>query len=276
MDVASLTSSAGIDLSKYDYLTNSTSAIDFTTNYVYSLPDRFMSGDVAAVLLTLVVSYILLVLINKLTFALLKVMKAAILVTAMGYAFYNFGLEMLFRVGAVGWTASNIALGIGGTFAGVIASYFAIHTLYFSAKSAKAPARPTEEKKAKEKGEVMSLDALSKDKTLASVLTYLVIAEFGVFSSKTIAAPKVETGLVFFGLFLFAALMFVKQSYANYLRGLQHLLVALIVGGGISILLGYAWGDYSLATLLSLEYFKTDCLVALVTGLAVSLFMSNK
>lgn len=275
MDVVSISGAAGIDLNQYAYLTNSTSVVDFTTNYLYSLPDRFMGGDVAAVLLTLVVSYFLLVLINLLTHALLTVMKAAILVTAMFFAFYSFALEMMLRVGTAGWTASNLALGIGGTFVGVVASVFAIHSLYFTAKTVKAPAKAKEEKP-KEGGRALGLQELSKDKTLASVLTYMVIAEFGVFSSKTIAAPKVETGLLFFGFFMFAALMFIKQSYANYMRGLQHLLVAVIVGAGISIVLGYSWGNYPLEMLLSLEYFKTDCLVALVTGLAVSLFMSNK
>jgi len=114
------------------------------------------------------------------------------------------------------------------------------------------------------------------DRSLLAVLSYMVVAEFGVISGVTISAPNESVGLLFFALFLVAALVFIKSTYHNYLTGLKHLLVALTFGVALSIILGHVWLDIALEQLISLGYFKTNALVALVTGLAVSLFMGSK
>jgi len=44
----------------------------------------------------------------------------------------------------------------------------------------------------------------------------------------------------------------------------------------LSLILGYFWVNYPLEVLFSIEYFKTSCLVALITGMAVSLIMGSK
>ncbi len=108
------------------------------------------------------------------------------------------------------------------------------------------------------------------------MLTYIVIAEFGVFSSKTIPAPTENIGFGFFIIFMMAAFLFIKQSYREYRRGITHFAAATAFGSALSIILGHFWGNYPLEQLLSLSYFATDSLVALVTGLSLSLFMSNK
>ena len=114
------------------------------------------------------------------------------------------------------------------------------------------------------------------DRSLLAVLSYMVVAEFGVISGVTISAPNSSVGLMFFAMFLIAALIFIKSTYHNYLTGLKHLLVALAVGGVLSLVLSHVWLSVPLDQLLSLAYFETNALVALVTGLAVSLFMGSK
>ncbi len=114
------------------------------------------------------------------------------------------------------------------------------------------------------------------DRSILAVLSYMVVAQFGVFSGVTISAPNETVGLVFFGFFVVAALVFIKSTYHNYLVGIRHLAIALVFGMALSIFLGNIWTSVPITELLSLAYFKSSALVALVTGLAVSLFMGSK
>jgi uncharacterized membrane protein len=114
------------------------------------------------------------------------------------------------------------------------------------------------------------------DRSLLAVLSYMVVAQFGVFSGVTIGAPNQMVGMIFFGLFLVAAFVFIKTTYHNYLTGLRHLIIALVFGFALSVVLGHVWATIPLAELLSTAYFTSNSLVALVTGLAISLFMGSK
>jgi hypothetical protein len=49
----------------------------------------------------------------------------------------------------------------------------------------------------------------------------------------------------------------------------------VLIGGILSLILGYFWGGIPLDQLFSLNYFATDALVALITGIALSLFMGS-
>jgi len=122
----------------------------------------------------------------------------------------------------------------------------------------------------------LSVSNLKSDRSLGAVLAYLVIAQFGVFSSKTMPAPSFQVGIAFFTLFLLAGLVFIHFTYHNYLTGLRHLIMAILIGTIIALVLGYFWGNIPLDTLISPAFFQTDALVALVTGLALSLFMGGK
>lgn len=124
--------------------------------------------------------------------------------------------------------------------------------------------------------ETLSVSNLKSDKSLGAVLAYLVVAQFGVFSSKTMPAPSFQVGVAFFVLFIIAGLFFIHFTYNNYLTGLRHLGMAIIIGTIIAMVLGYFWGNIPLDQLFSLAFFQTDALVALVTGLALSLFMGGK
>lgn len=117
-----------------------------------------------------------------------------------------------------------------------------------------------------------------RDKSILSVIAFIVVAEFGVFSSVTIAAPNIMAGIALFVAFMFAAFIFIKSSYHNYKTGISHLFIGTIIALALSLVLGATWGNppIPIETLLSAEYFKTNSLVATVTGLAVSLFMGSK
>ena len=108
------------------------------------------------------------------------------------------------------------------------------------------------------------------------MLVYLIIGQFGIFSSPTVAPPNPQLGLVFFGLFLLGALLFVRQTYKNFKTGFLHLIVALTFGIVLSLVLGYFWAGIPILTLLSLQYFGTSCVIAVITGMAVSLIMGGK
>jgi hypothetical protein len=82
--------------------------------------------------------------------------------------------------------------------------------------------------------EELSLTNLKNDKRIGAVVAYIVIAEFGVFSSKTIAAPTVEAGLMFFVAFMLASILFIRLTYHDYWRGIRHLFAALIIGSVLS------------------------------------------
>jgi hypothetical protein len=115
-----------------------------------------------------------------------------------------------------------------------------------------------------------------QDRSLLAVLSYIIVAEFGVFSSVTIAAPNSTVGFGFFVAFMLAAFIFIRTTYYSYAVGLGHLAVGAIFGIVLSIALGHLWVGTPLELLLSLEYFATNSLVAFITGLAVSLFMGSK
>jgi len=117
---------------------------------------------------------------------------------------------------------------------------------------------------------------IKTDRSLLAVISYVIIAEFGIFSSKTLPAPNPTVGLIFFGVFFFGAFIFIKTTYKNYVKGITHLLVASVFAIGLSIFLGHLWGEIPLSLLLSLEYFGTNALVAVLTGIAVSLLMGSK
>ncbi len=89
-------------------------------------------------------------------------------------------------------------------------------------------------------------------------------------------APSFQVGIAFFVIFLIAGLVFIHFTYNNYLTGLRHLVMAILIGTIIALVLGHFWGNIPIDQLLLPTFFQTDALVALVTGLALSLFMGGK
>lgn len=83
-------------------------------------------------------------------------------------------------------------------------------------------------------------------------------------------------GIAFFVIFFIAGLIFIHFTYNNYLTGVRHLVMAILIGTIIARVLGHFWVNIPLYQLLSRTFFQTDALVALVTGFALSLFMGQK
>ena len=71
-------------------------------------------------------------------------------------------------------------------------------------------------------------------------------------------------------------MLFIRNTYSSYKKGLAHLIVAAVAAFAISVVLGHYWSQIPLKTLLSQSYFATDAAVAFITSIAVSLLMGNK
>lgn len=248
------------------------------------------SGDLMAATLLLTLSYIALLILNKLTDMLItiarKLMVLAIIVSASYYFIQSWLDEMKANP-----SPETVLIGAAGLLVGAAAVYASTHSLARSAKKAKMNAQSTgketapstevdELKEARNElaviRQMLSAKALRDDKSLGTVLAYMAIAQFGIFSSKTISAPTPAVGLLVFSLFLAAMGFFIRLSYKNFGVGMRHAAVTLIVGFGLSVVLGATWGQYPLGELFSLAYFSTDSLVALMTGITLSLFMGSR
>jgi hypothetical protein len=283
--------------------------------YLSSLPDEILRGNVFAIVIFLIILYAAIFIIQKFTTLLVLVLKKVFLLIIVALAFYEFIRVFALKLAIEGLTNDTIIFGAAGAVIGVLALFIALYVALHSIRRldtsrreaaaeakaappgavvapepsppAEAPAGPRETEVAAPEEpapvpalsttvrEELSLATLKSDKRIGAVIAYIVIAEFGVFSSKTIAAPTIEAGLMFFVAFLLASVIFIRLTYHDYWRGLRHLVAALVIGGVLSIVLGYFWGGVPLDQLLSLSYFTTDALVALITGLALSLFMGS-
>ncbi len=273
-------------------------AIGFISDNISVLPERVVAGDVFAVSLLLILVYLAVLAINRLTGLIIFLLKKLFLLTIVTLAFYQFLASLVSRISEEGPTQDLVIFGAAGALLGFTAILIALYAAVYSFRGLGRAVRgdaaagselrgheqaggrvPTPDRPVKADetaGGMFSINTLKDDKSLGAVLTYMVIAEFGVFSSKTIPAPTAGVGLGFFLVFMLAAFIFIRQSYREYRKGLSHFAVALAFGGALSIVLGHFWGDYPLGHLLSLGYFATDSLVALVTGLSLSLFMGSR
>ncbi|MFZ2455096.1 MAG: hypothetical protein WAX07_01280 [Candidatus Altiarchaeia archaeon] len=260
------------------------------SGFLQDLLSKALTGDVFAVSAVLIGFYFLVLLVQALTTLFILLLKRLILLVIVSLASYQFAQYMSEKLASEGMTNDNLFLGGLGLIGGILAMILALNALFVSVKKAGAEKEVPEEK-AKEtaKGpeaetqspafsseEVFSVDNLKKDRSLGVVVAYLIVAEFGVISSKTVAAPNATVGMLFFFAFMLAALFFIRQTYQNYNTGIRHFVAVLIIGGLLSFILGALWGGYSINQLLSTEYFTTDSMVAFLTGIAVSLFMGSK
>ena len=277
-----------------------------------AIPDELIRGNVFAIVFFLIVLYIAINLIQKFTTLLVFVLKKVFLLIIVVLAFYEFVRVFSLKIATDGITPETIILGAAGAVIGIVAIFIALYVALHSiirlkrepdggsepsltaeaGEPVSPPPRdgdagpPPDDRASAEKGspapslstkvkKKLSLESLKSDKNIGAVIAYIIIAEFGVFSSKTSAAPTIEAGLIFFVVFLLASVVFIRLTYNDYWRGLRHLVAALVIGCILSLLLGYSWGGIPLDQLLSLSYFTTDALVALITGLALSLFMGS-
>lgn len=272
-------------------VTNTTSLVKFSQAYAQSLPQLILQGDIAAITIGSIAFLVAIFLVNKLTSLMLVFIKKTIFLFITALAVYYFSTEFYIRLVSVGPTIDTIILGLIGIFVGVFGVFISIKSWFRNARESFGRIEYDSDLTGKSQGESpkqditseikslkqeFSLQMIKQDKNLLSVLVYLIIGQFGIFSSPTVAPPSPGLGLVFFALFLLGALLFVKQTYKNFRRGLSHLIIALTFGAILSLVLGYFWSGIPLETLFSIQYFGTSCVVAVITGMAVSLIMSGK
>jgi hypothetical protein len=261
-------------------------AITFLQSYIYSLPYQAIQGDVAAIAISFILFFLGIFVINKMTEALIAIIKRTILFFITGIAFYYFLKTFMYRLSLSGLTIENIIFGLFGIILGLAGTIMSFIWLFQSFKNKQAePKLPTtkeieaKSEKPEESRNVFQTikeDVLFKEKNIFTIIIYLVIAEFGIFSSPTKSAPTAEIGLTFFLIFITAAVFFIKKIYKDFKTGLTQFGIVLLVGYLLSVILGYFWNNNELSTLLSLQYFATPSLVALITGMAVSIFMSSR
>ncbi len=282
-------------------------SVTFVIGYLAQLPSLIMQGDVSALVLGLILFYAFVVVFRSISGFMLFVLKKTIVLIIVGYAFYMVGIEMLARM--AGADSVFIFLGLVGISLGFFGTLFAIFGLFktgaqsrqlrgvpgtvpYRTVPARAAAQMTEDKgyylgpaarqaqeqKAapateKKKGELEKI--LSGESSLTTILTYILIAEFGVFSSITLSAPTVEAGIVLALFFLLAVGIYTIKTYDDAKEGALFLGIALVVAVTLSFVLGIFWAQHPWSELLSAAYFKSDALVATITGVALSIFMGK-
>lgn len=271
---------------QYPFLNSTNSSVvsgmDFARGYFGSLPALIQQGNIVAIILGLIIFFIGLVIINKLSTLLLTIIKRAIVFIITLLILYVYIPVFINKILLEGFTTQNLLIGLAGAVICVFAFSIATISLFKHTKKVikeqgfkplfitepKADIEPDEEP--------FTLRSITKDKGFLNLLTYMTVAQFGVFSSITLAAPNVKVGVTFFIIFLIASFVFIKQSYKNYKKGLLHFGIAIIVGFILSVILGNVWRNHTFSELLSAAYFASDSLIALVTGMVVSLFAGSK
>ena len=268
--------------------TNTTGLLNFTQTYAQSLPNLVISGDIFSILVASLLFFVAVFLINKVSGFLWYLLRKTMLLFITGLAVYYFGIEFFTRLTTLGITVETIIFGVIGLAVGIFGIYMSIRSWFTGAKESYHNIKTKDEGKAKDEKDSglineiksfkdeFSLQFTKHDNNLLSILVYLIIGQFGIFSSPTIAPPNPSLGLVLFGLFILGAIFFVRQTYKHFNRGLAHLVIALVIGFLLSLLLGYFWASIPIGTLFSYQYFGTNCVVALITGMAVSLIMGKK
>lgn len=214
--------------------------------------------------------------------ALIKRLILLGIIVASAYLFINSFYDKLSLEALKAASIQTILIGTIGGVVLVVALTIAVFSLKIHAKKEKVkePSAPAFEPTTMQQPKMLSTQALTNqiksDRSLLAVISYVIIAEFGIFSSKTFPAPNPSVGMLFFAVFFFGAFIFIKTSYYNYVRGIAHLIVATVFALILSIFLGHFWAEIPLSILFSLDYFGTTALVAVITGIAISLLMGSR
>jgi len=248
-----------------------------------------IAGDPASLTIAVIGSIIAFIILFKLSGVLYAIIKRVFLFVIVGFSLYFILMNFESKLALEGVSTQLIIFGLIGVALGLLALVKTVWAIKHHAKKetreeikATPPFQPTQIQQPKmltTQGFSASniLDELKSDRSLLSVLSYVIVAEFGVFSSVTQAAPTVEAGAGIAIAFFIGAFVFIRTTYHDYKKGIRHLVIASVFAFALSILLGVYWtGRFTFEVLLSLDYFMSPSLVALLTGIAVSLFMGSK
>ncbi|MBN2368157.1 hypothetical protein JXC34_03985 [Candidatus Woesearchaeota archaeon] len=290
--------------------TNSTGVSANLLNYVFSLPVEVSQGNTVAIIIALLAFFVAIIVINAVSSLLISFLKRTILLIIILLVLIGAFPTYIAIIQAEGFTFSNIIMGVLALVASVFAVFIASRSFAKSAKEQllkladkirgveKTPEDKIQEqfilkKELELKKEIQaeeaalhhqqeslkgtfSKEALQNEKSVFAVLVYLIVAEFGVFSSPTLSAPSVQVGILFFTIFIVGILLFAKHAYKNFKTAATYFGVTFVVGITLSFVLGLLWGKNTLAELLSPAFFTSDSLVAMITGMGVSLFAGSK
>jgi len=268
---------------------SNSSAAAFALDYGRQLPSLALQGNFFALVLMCIFGWVLMVVLNKLTGVLLQLIRHTFVFIITGFGALFFFLEFRRRL-AGGLTTETLVFGALGLAVSVVGLLFAVYAVVMKVREARSPwpkrsydqanalpvEMPEEPEPPRNLGEFSDIFTNVKDTSLFSALAFMVVGQFGVFSTETFSAPTAMTGFIFLVAFLIAAMVFIRQSYKRYMLGVTHLIVTFVVGVILSIFLGSAWAQLPLTTLLSGAYFTTSSLVALISGMALSIFAGSK
>lgn len=253
---------------------NTTSTLKFIYLYTKSMPSLVRSGDFTAITIAIVVFLVSLIIINKITTAMMKVIESFLVLTIISYASYLFVSVFISRYHTYGATPSNIALLLIGSLSIILGLFGGIATLLKSTSTYDKIDEEIEKIKS-QPSPVSMFNQFTEGNNIGKRIVYLIISEFGVFSSKTISAPNPTVGAVIFFIFIFGALAYI-MSLKERTKEVEYFLITLIAGMAIAIILAVTWSSMPLKEVLSLRFFDSDALVAVVTGTAISMYMGSK
>ncbi len=275
--------------------------VSLLPSYIEALISGALTGDSTSIIMVAGIAIILIAIIFKASSLLFGIVKRGFLFIVILLSAYYFTTTFIQRFNAEGLTEQTLIIGVLGLVVVAVSLVIAIGSFFRQAKKVKksydypgeqeeispkkSPSAPTFTPTQIQQPQSYTSQALTKDnlfnslkddRSLLAVLSYVIIAQFGVFSSKTISAPNPEVGMMFFAIFFVGAFIFIKTTYHSYLKGITHLIIASIFGVILSMGLGIFWAEFPVEVMLSTGYFQTDALVAFVTGIAVSLLMGSK
>jgi len=267
---------------------NTTSTMNFMKLYVQSLPELVKSGDFTAITVSIILFLVGLIVINKITNAMMKIIESFLVLTIISYASYLFASVFMSKIEIEGLTLESVlvlTIGILAIASGLIAGIKSIitHTSKYnllkgndfenknnSVKNNNVKEKPIELDK------LMKFNSFTSDESIGKRLAYLVISEFGVFSSKTISAPTPAVGISIFLIFLIGMLLYILSSHKDKTKELRYFIITLIVSFIVSIILAATWSLYSPSNIFSLNFFSSEALVAVITGTGISMYMGGK
>jgi hypothetical protein len=266
--------------------------LSFLINYFASFIDKIIALDPTAIIISVIVGIVLLAVVFKVSGFVFGLIKRFFLLIIVGLSAYFFIGNYWERIATQDMSIQLIVFGLIGLAFAVAAVITALISFKGHAKKRNLTEEEFQDQTASGFNPTQLqvpqsytsqalttnnlINSLKDDRSLLAVLSYVIIAQFGVFSSRTISAPNPMTGLIFLAVFILGAFIFIKTTYHSYLKGITHLIIASIFGLILSCVLAVYWAEMPFEAVLSLEYFSSDALVAFVTGIAISLLMGSK
>ncbi|MBU0758563.1 MAG: hypothetical protein KKF44_10935 [Nanoarchaeota archaeon] len=280
---------------------NTTSTYAATKDYFLNLPNAVGQGDIASMIIAVLLFFVLIFVVNKLTTLLLELLKRTLLLIIVILVMVDFIPRYLAVLQSEGAGFGTILIGVGALLISGTGLFIASRSLFRSAKKHIEDMKfrkehwgktdyaqklkgmdvtnsriEHEEAHTENVKDMFSKESLKSDKSLITVLIYLIVAQFGVFSSPTLSAPNEKVGIMLFLIFAVGIFFFVKKTYKDQKVGFTYLAATFIVGIVFSFFLGSVWGNASIMELFSLNFFKSDSLIALISGMSVSMFAGSK